>query len=72
MAIARALVTRPSIVLADEPTATLDGQTGHTVARMLRNLANEQGAAVLLVTHDARVLDVGDRVLAMEDGRFVG
>ncbi|HUZ91570.1 MAG TPA: ATP-binding cassette domain-containing protein [Methylocella sp.] len=71
VAIARALVTCPKIVLADEPTASLDGVTGHTVVTMLRNLANEQGTAVLLVTHDVRVLDVGDRVLAMEDGRLV-
>jgi putative ABC transport system ATP-binding protein len=72
VAIARALVTRPKIVLADEPTASLDGHTGHMVIEMLRKLANENGSAVLLVTHDARVLDVGDRVVTMEDGRLAG
>jgi putative ABC transport system ATP-binding protein len=70
VAIARALVTRPKIVLADEPTASLDGKTGHTVVNMLRTLANEQNTAVLLVTHDVRILDIADRVLALEDGRL--
>lgn len=70
VAIARALVSRPDIVLADEPTASLDGETGHTVVRLLRALANEQGAAVLIVTHDTRILDVGDRVWTLADGRL--
>ena len=71
VAVARALVTQPKIILADEPTASLDGATGHAVVTKLRQLANEQGAAVLLVTHDIRILDVADRILALQDGRFV-
>jgi putative ABC transport system ATP-binding protein len=71
VAIARALVGGPKIVLADEPTASLDGVTGHTIVKMLRGLANEQGTAVLLVTHDVRILDVADRILTLQDGRFV-
>lgn len=71
VAVARALVPRPKIVLADEPTASLDGVTGHAVVTRLRELANEQGAAVLLVTHDVRILDIADRILTLQDGRFV-
>ncbi|WP_330647138.1 ATP-binding cassette domain-containing protein [Thioclava sp. FTW29] len=70
VAIARALVTRPKIVLADEPTASLDGKTGKMVVELLRDLASQNGSAVLMVTHDARILDTGDRVLEMEDGRI--
>lgn len=71
VAIARALVTRPKIVLADEPTASLDGVTGHMIVTKLRDLAAEQGTAVLLVTHDARILDIAGRVLTLQDGHFV-
>lgn len=70
VAIARALVTRPKIILADEPTASLDGKTGKAVVGLLRELATKDGTSVLMVTHDARVLASGDRVLEMEDGRI--
>jgi putative ABC transport system ATP-binding protein len=70
VAVARALAARPRLVLADEPTAALDRQSGRTVAETLRALAKESGAAVLLVTHDDRIFDVGDRLLRMEDGRL--
>jgi putative ABC transport system ATP-binding protein len=71
VAIARALVHEPGIVLADEPTAALDGRTGGEAMRLLRRLAKERGRSVLLVTHDPRILDIADRVVAMEDGRIV-
>ena len=71
VAIARALVRRPAVVLADEPTAALDGTTGREIVDLLHDLAKGQGAAILLVTHDHRILDVADRVLALEDGRIV-
>lgn len=71
VAIARALVTKPKIILADEPTASLDGATGHAIVTMLRELASEQGTAVLLVTHDTRILNVADRTLTLQDGRFI-
>ncbi|GBE08852.1 putative ABC transporter ATP-binding protein/MT1014 [bacterium BMS3Abin11] len=71
VAIARALVMRPKIILADEPTALLDGKTGRVIVEQLHDLATKQGATVLLVTYDPRVLDIADRVLALEDGRFV-
>lgn len=71
VAIARALVHEPGIVLADEPTAALDSKTGGEAMRLLRRLAKERGRSVLLVTHDPRILDIADRVVAMEDGRIV-
>ncbi len=68
--IARALVNRPGIVLADEPTASLDRQSGRDVVELIESLAREDGAAVVLVTHDNRILDVADRILHLEDGRL--
>ena len=69
VAIARALVGRPGLILADEPTAALDGKTGREVVEILQRLAKEQGTPVLMVTHDSRVLDIADRTVHMEDGR---
>jgi putative ABC transport system ATP-binding protein len=70
VAIARALVSSPRVVLADEPTAALDKQSGRDVVEIMQRLARQQGSAVLLVTHDNRILDVADRILQMEDGRL--
>lgn len=70
VAIARALAARPRLLLADEPTAALDGRTGREVVELLRRLAREQGCGVLMVTHDPRILDVADRLVAMEDGQL--
>jgi putative ABC transport system ATP-binding protein len=70
VAIARALVRQPKVVLADEPTAALDKASGREVVDLLHALAREQGCAILLVTHDHRILDVADRVLTLEDGRI--
>jgi len=70
VAIARALVRHPKIVLADEPTASLDKKTGREVVELLHRLAKEQACAILLVTHDNRILDLADRVLTLEDGRI--
>jgi putative ABC transport system ATP-binding protein len=71
VAIARALVRHPRIVLADEPTAALDRASGRDVVELMRKLAKQQGCAVLLVTHDNRILDVADRILSLEDGRIL-
>jgi putative ABC transport system ATP-binding protein len=71
VAIARALVTNPKIVLADEPTAALDKQSGRDVVELMQKLAKEQGCTILLVTHDNRILDIADRIVHMEDGRLV-
>lgn len=70
VAIARALVARPRIILADEPTASLDKQSGREVVELMQRLAKEQEVTVLLVTHDARILDVADRIISLEDGRI--
>jgi putative ABC transport system ATP-binding protein len=70
VAIARALVTRPKIILADEPTAALDKQSGRDVVDIMHKLAKEQGCAILLVTHDNRILDIADRIVIMEDGHL--
>jgi putative ABC transport system ATP-binding protein len=68
--IARALVNRPQIVLADEPTASLDKKSGRDVVELIQELAREDGSAVILVTHDNRILDVADRILHLEDGHM--
>jgi putative ABC transport system ATP-binding protein len=71
VAIARALVSHPKIVLADEPTAALDGKTGRDVVDLMQQLAREQGCTILIVTHDNRILDVADRIVELEDGRII-
>ncbi len=67
--IARALVTHPRVILADDPTADLDRESGRTIVNLLQHLAREEDASVLLVTNDNRILDIADRVLHLEDGR---
>lgn len=71
VAIARALAAHPRLLLADEPTAALDKQSGREVVDLLKRLAREQHCAVLMVTHDPRILDVADRLVQMEDGRLM-
>ncbi len=68
VAIARALAADPSIILADEPTAALDSHTGRGVMEMMRDLAHRRGRAVVIVTHDPRMLELADRVIHIEDG----
>jgi putative ABC transport system ATP-binding protein len=68
VAIARALAGKPQILLADEPTAALDSKTGKTVAGLLHDLAHEENCAIVVVTHDPRMLPFGDRVVTLEDG----
>ncbi len=70
VAIARALINAPPILLADEPTGNLDSQTGQEVTMILHDVARDDAAAVLIVTHDPRVEEVADRVLWLEDGRL--
>lgn len=70
VAIARALVTDPQLILADEPTAALDSQSGREVVDLLQELARRRGCPVLMVTHDNRVLNIADRIIRMEDGRI--
>jgi len=70
VAIARALAGKPRLLLADEPTAALDRRTGREVVDLLKRMATDHRCAVLMVTHDPRILDVADRLLQMEDGRL--
>jgi len=70
VAIARALANQPAVILADEPTANLDSKIGHEIARLLRRAASEEGRSVVIVSHDARLKEIADRVLWLEDGQF--
>jgi putative ABC transport system ATP-binding protein len=71
VAVARALVSNPEIVFADEPTAALDKVSGLQVVQMLRNLGRERGTTTVMVTHDARILELADRVVDLQDGALV-
>jgi putative ABC transport system ATP-binding protein len=71
VAIARALAGEPGIILADEPTASLDGTTGRAILDLLRELAHEKGRAIVIVTHDSRALAYADRMVTIEDGRLL-
>jgi putative ABC transport system ATP-binding protein len=68
VAVARALANNPSLILADEPTAALDGPLGRQVMELFAKIAHEKNAGVIVVTHDHRTLDVFDRILDVEDG----
>jgi putative ABC transport system ATP-binding protein len=69
VAIARALVHEPRLLVCDEPTAALDAHSGRTVMELLRQVAVQPGRAVIVVTHDNRVLNFGDRIVTMSDGQ---
>jgi putative ABC transport system ATP-binding protein len=71
VAIARALAGAPDILLADEPTAALDSHVGRRILELVRSLAHSQGVAVVIVTHDSRMLQFADRLVHIEDGRIV-
>ena len=70
VAIARAPINAPKVILADEPTASLDHESGRQIAEMLRGLASD-GATVVLVSHDSRLMTLADRVLVLQDGRVI-
>lgn len=71
VAIARSLAGRPSVVLADEPTAALDSENGKAVMELLKEVAKDPTRAVMAVTHDHRTLEYADRIITIEDGRIV-
>ncbi len=71
VAIARALANDPALLLADEPTAALDGRRGRQVIGLFRRIADERGAAIVVVTHDLRAADHFDRTIELIDGRIV-
>ena len=71
VAVARALATRPSIVLADEPTANLDHKTGEGILRLMKELNQEEGTTFIFSTHDAQVMEMADRVIKLADGQII-
>ena len=71
VAVARALVSNPQIVFADEPTAALDKESGLNVVAMLKALGQTRQTTTVMVTHDNRILELADRIITMEDGRIV-
>src|SRR5213078_3108820 len=71
VAIARALANRPRLVLADEPTAALDPESTRNVVRLFKDLTVEDGTAIVMVTHDHRIIELADRLVHMVDGRIV-
>lgn len=71
VAIARALINQPTLILADEPTASLDGKRGRQVVELMKRQASERGTAVVMVTHDERVLDLVDTIYELKDKRLV-
>jgi putative ABC transport system ATP-binding protein len=71
VAIARALANRPRVILADEPTAALDTENGKNVMKLLKELALSNNSAILVVTHDHRMVENFDRILKVSDGRIV-
>jgi putative ABC transport system ATP-binding protein len=70
VAIARALATHPRIVLADEPTANLDHKTGEGILQLMKDLNHQEGTTFIFSTHDARVMEMADRVIELADGRI--
>ena len=71
VAIARALVASPRLLLADEPTAALDKESGRDVVDLFRRLADDTQAAIVMVTHDNKILDSADRIVHLDDGRLL-
>ncbi len=71
VAIARAIITRPDLLIFDEPTASLDGDTGRKIMSFVKTSLMTDKRCILIVTHDERILDFADRVMHMEDGRIV-
>lgn len=70
VAIARALVNKPRLLVCDEPTAALDAESGRKVMELLRQVTVQPGRAVIIVTHDQRVMDLGDRIIELADGQI--
>jgi putative ABC transport system ATP-binding protein len=71
VAIARALAARPRLLLADEPTAALDKESGRDAVALFRSLADDNGSAIVMVTHDNKILDIADHIINLEGGRLV-
>jgi putative ABC transport system ATP-binding protein len=72
VAIARAIVSKPELLILDEPTASLDGDTGRRIVAFVKEHILDGSRAILTVTHDARIFEYADRIMHMEDGRITG
>jgi putative ABC transport system ATP-binding protein len=72
VAVARALVTRPGLVLADEPTANLDSQTGGHIIDLMKELNQKDGTTFIFSTHDAKVMSHASAIVRIADGQIVG
>jgi len=72
VAIARAIVSRPDFLIFDEPTASLDGNTGRNILDFIKKDILNESKSILIVTHDSRIFEYADRIIKMEDGRIVG
>jgi putative ABC transport system ATP-binding protein len=72
VAMARALAHDPRLIICDEPTSSLDHNTGRNMMRLLRDVARRPDGALIVVTHDTRILEFADRIVEMDDGKMVG
>ncbi len=72
MAIASAIVSRPDILILDEPTASLDGETGRNIVKFVREHILSDQRCIVIVTHDSRIYEFADRIVKMEDGKMMG
>jgi len=72
VAIARAIISRPDIMIFDEPTASMDGDTGRNIVRFVREQLLSQQRCIVIITHDSRIYEFADRIMKMEDGRLTG
>jgi putative ABC transport system ATP-binding protein len=72
VAIARAIVSRPDILILDEPTASLDGDTGRNIVKFVREQILTEQRCIVIVTHDSRIYEFADRIMRMEDGKITG
>ncbi len=72
VAIARAIAGRPDVLIFDEPTASLDGETGRRIVDFVKKNILSEGRCIIMVTHDSRIFEYADRIMRMEDGRIIG